>query len=382
MPRKAWRPSSSDAHLISRVNDKPRRDVEPALLRLRQYTENALKFNSAGPPWHRGIVALAGVLGALLLGRMFQPVEAIAVAPALALFMTLSDTEAPLHLRLRMLVMSSAGMAVGGGLTLGLGADNPVLLTLLLLLVALSGLGSVIGPPFQQATRFAVVIALLMGVTKGVGLTDFYAILLSTAALVALCRVVENRIAPDQRMGDFKSIKEAVFALRSARVFLPRFVLFYILAAAAGYVMGRSIDRVHPTWVTVTVIVVMWSDAQRSYQRILQRVVGTIVGAALALGLIELVTDQRVLGSVAAAMIFFLPHFIRRNYWLHSGLMVVFVMVALDLWSGETFSVELVIERVGDVLAGCALALLGTLCAFWRSQPLLANMAAPDNQPK
>ncbi len=378
MPRKAWRPSSSDARPISRVSDEPHRHVEPALLRLRQYTEDALRVKAAGPPWHRGIVALAGVLGALLLGRMFHPVESIAVAPALALFMTLSDTEAPLHVRLRMLFMTATGMALGGGLTLWLGVDSLLLLALLLMLVALAGLGSVIGPPFQQATRFAVVIALLMGVTKGVGLQDFYGMLISAAVWVALCRVIENALAPDQRMGDFRSLKEAVFALRSARKFLPRFVLCYVLAAAAAYVMGRSIDRVHPTWVTVTVIVVMWSDAQRSYQRILQRVVGTIVGAALALVLIKLVADERVLGTVAALMIFFLPHFIRRNYWLHSGLMVVFVMVALDLWSGQVFSVDLVVERVGDVLAGCALALLGTLCAFWRAQSPIASAANPD----
>lgn len=360
------------------MSDEPHRHVEAALLRLRQYTEDALKLKSAGPPWHRGIVALVGVLGALLLGRMFHPVEAIAVAPALALFMTLSDTEAPLHLRLRMLLMTAAGMGVGGGLTLWLGADSPVLLVLLLMLVALAGIGSIIGPPIQQATRFAVVIALLMGVTKGVGLADFYGLLLSAAGLVALCRVVESLLAPDRRMGEFKSLKEAVFALRAARGYLPRFMLWYVLAAAAGYTMGRAIDRVHPTWVTVTVIVVMWSDAQRSYQRILQRVVGTIVGAALALGLIELVKDERVLGTVAGLMIFFLPHFIRRNYWLHSGLMVVFVMVALDLWSGDTFSVALIIERVGDVLAGCALALLGTLCAFSRGQALVAKAALPE----
>jgi uncharacterized membrane protein YgaE (UPF0421/DUF939 family) len=360
------------------VSDKPHRHVEAALLRLRQYTEDALKFKSQGPPWHRGIVALAGVLGALLLARMFHPVEAIAVAPALALFMTLSDTEAPLHLRLRMLLMSVVGMGMGGGLTLWLGADNPVLLALLLIFVAVAALGSVIGPPYQQATRFAVVIALLMGVTRGIGLSDFYGMLMAAAALVALCRAVESLAAPDQRMGDFRSLKQAVFALRSARDLLPRFVLCYLLAAAAGYVMGRSIDRVHPTWVTVTVIVVMWSDAQRSYQRILQRVVGTLVGAALALLLIELVSDVRVLGTVAASMVFFLPHFIRRNYWLHTGLMVVFVMVSLDLWSQQAFTVDILIERVGDVLAGCAMALLGTLCAFSRTQARVANASAPD----
>jgi uncharacterized membrane protein YgaE (UPF0421/DUF939 family) len=358
------------------MSDVRRPHVEAALLRLRQYTEDALKFNRAGPPWHRGLVALAGVLGALGLARyLFHPVESIAVAPAMALFMTLADTEAPLHLRLRMLVMTAAGIAFGGGMTLLFGTDSPWLALVFLVIVVVAGLGSVIGPPFQQASRFTAVVALLMTVTKGIDLTDFAGMLLSTAVLVGLCRSAEHLLAPDQRMGDFRSLKDGIFLLRTARSYLPRFVVCYALAALAGYAMGRSLDKVHPTWVTVTVIVVMWPDAQRSYQRILQRVVGTLVGALLALGLIELAGDVRVLSIVAALMLYFLPHFIRRNYWLHTGLMMIFVMVSLDLWSQQAFSPDILVERVGDVLAGCALALLGTLAAFARLQAVLRGAA-------
>ena len=109
MPRKAWRPSSSDAHLISRVSKEPHRHVEAALLRLRQYTEDALKLKSARAALaSRHVVALTGVLGALLLGRMFHPVEARSRwHRRWRVFMTLSDTEAPLHLRLRMLLMTA-----------------------------------------------------------------------------------------------------------------------------------------------------------------------------------------------------------------------------------------------------------------------------------
>jgi hypothetical protein len=360
------------------VND-PAPRATPALLRLRQYTEDALSLNRSGPPWHRGIVALASVLGALLVSRLFHPVEAVAVAPALALFMTLADAEAPLHLRLQMLLMAAIGMAVGGGLVLYLGINSLVLEVCLVVIVALAGIGSIIGPPYQQATRFAAVVGLLITVTVGIGLADFFGMVLSALALVAFCRTVEHLMAPDQRVGDFRSIKGAVFALRAARGYLPRFVISYVLAASAGWVMGRTVDESHPTWVTVSVIVVMWPDAQRSYQRILQRVVGTIVGAAVALLLISLARDARVLGSVAALMLYFLPHFIRRNYWLHTGLMMVFVMVSLDLWSSTTFTPHVLIERVGDVLVGCALALLGTFCAFTRIQERMLQAGTSAN---
>lgn len=379
MRKRAWRPSSKN-DLPNFVASEAPSKTTPALLRLRNYTEDALKIGSGGPPWHRGIVALVCVLGALLIGRAEGGRGALAVAPALAVFMTLADTEGALVLRLEMLLLTALGVTVGGLAGLWFGAQPVAFAVVFLLLVAIAGVGSVIGPPFQQASRFCVVVGLLVSLVK-VDVAELLAMVASTTVLVAAVRGIEHLIAPDHKTGDFRSVKEAVFVVRAGRWALIRFVSAYVLAAACGWVIGRTADAVHPTWVTVTVVVVMWADAHRSYQRVLQRVVGTLAGGVVTLLLTTLVTDTRVLGAVAALMLFFLPHFIRRNYWLHTGLMVVFVMVALDLWSGSRFSTHLILERIGDVLLGCVLALAGTVLAFAAMHARIADAAQVPGDP-
>jgi uncharacterized membrane protein YgaE (UPF0421/DUF939 family) len=353
----------------------------PALLRLRNYTEDALKVSAAGPPWHRGVVAVVSVLGALWIGHSEGAHGGLAVGPALAVFMTLADTEGALKLRLEMLLLAALGMTVGGLLGLWLASAPIILGGVFLVLVALAGIGSFIGPPFQQAGRFCIIVGLLVSLVK-VDANELLVMIALTAALVASARTVEHLIAPDQKTGDFRSAKEAVFVIRAGRWHLLRFVTAYVLAAAIGWVIGRTADAVHPTWVTVTVVVVMWADAHRSYQRVLQRVVGTLAGALVTLLLTSLVTNARVLEVIAAMLLFFLPHFIRRNYWLHTGLMVIFVMISLDLWSGKQFSTHLILERVGDVLLGCLLALLGTVVAFAAIHARIAKTQSdPDGEP-
>jgi uncharacterized membrane protein YccC len=62
--------------------------------------------------------------------------------------------------------------------------------------------------------------------------------------------------------------------------------------------------------------------------------------------------------------------------------MVIFVMISLDLWSGKQFSTHLILERVGDVLLGCLLALLGTVVAFAAIHARIAKTQSdPDGEP-
>jgi uncharacterized membrane protein YccC len=76
---------------------------------------------------------------------------------------------------------------------------------------------------------------------------------------------------------------------------------------------------------------------------------------------------------VNVVLIVFLPHFVRRNYWLHTALMVLFVFLALDLSELADAGFWVMQERVRDVLLGCLLAYLGTVAAFY---------GQPDRDPR
>ncbi len=377
MPRKGSPPSSKSARQSS-VDGDDHRDQSPALLRLRNYTADALKVEGTGPPWHRGCVAIAGVLGALAIGQMFDLREALAIAPALAVFMTLADVEGPLRLRLATLALASSGMTVGALAGLVLASDPLALGAVFIGLAAIAAVASSIGPPYQPAGRFTLVVALFMSLVHGADAKRLVELALAVSAWVALLRLIENVIAPDARIGEFKSLKEALFTLRAGRWHLYRFVLAYVFAAGLGYALGRMIDAVHPSWVTASVVVVMWSDAHRSYLRVVQRIIGTLAGALITLVMTSLVSDARIIAAIAVVLLYFVPHFIKRNYWLHSGLMLVLVMLSLDIWSGSQFSSHVLLQRICDVLLGCALALLGTVLAFAGVQERLREAASAD----
>jgi hypothetical protein len=349
------------------------------LVRWRSYAEGALAVAGAGPPWHRGIVAVATLVAAVLIGLLSNIPMATVVAPALAFFMTMADVEGPLGTRVAMLGWSSAFVAVAGFASI-LCANAPIEFGVVFAgLTFIAGVLAWAGSPFLQASRYAVVVGLLLTNTRGLGVLDYLVLLLAAVVIALGARSIESAWAPDQKRGDFSTPRQAWFKLRAARPLLWRYALSYTVMAGFAWVLGRLVDQVHPTWLTVSTLVVMWPDAVRSYQRILQRVFGTIAGALVAVTLISVLRDRVVLSVVALAMAFFLPHFIRRNYWLHSGLVVVFVLVALHVSSGDPMIKHAVAERIGDVLLGCVFAMLGTLAAFGPGHRRAAKAAARAN---
>jgi uncharacterized membrane protein YccC len=329
-----------------------------------RFTGNALALSSAGPPWHRGVGAVVNILAAIALGLYSGNPLAVVIAPALALFATLSDTEGPITRRLDILAWTIAGVAIGG-ITGVLLVEQPLwFAALFLAMVYVAGMLAWAGPPFLQASRFAVVAALLINSARIVPLALFLELLAGVAIVAAITRIVEHTLVPDKKAGDYASLRQAYFKLRAARPLIWRYALCYVLVCGAAWALGKNFDSVHPTWATVSAVVAMWPDAARSYQRVVQRIFGTLAGAAISLVLIRIVHGPLMLAGVAAAMAFCLPHFVRRNYWLHSGLMVIFVLLALDVSSEAGFTRHVVVERIGDVLLGSMLAFAGTVLAF------------------
>jgi uncharacterized membrane protein YccC len=64
----------------------------------------------------------------------------------------------------------------------------------------------------------------------------------------------------------------------------------------------------------------------------------------------------------------FVPHYVRKRYWLHTALIALLVLLAYDLataaGSGDDNMSVLFIERLADVSLGAILALIGTAIAF------------------
>ncbi len=332
---------------------------------LRIFVARALVIGSDGPPWHRGVVALAGICAAVAIGQLAAHPAGHYVTPACAFLMTLADMEGRISRRLKILGVATIAMAIAGEFALLLAPHTGWYECLLVLLALIAGSAAWAGSPWLQSTRFALLTALLIGNAPGLGLLEFPGLLVMAALAIALARYLENYFVADTREGEYCSWRRARYVLKLVRPLALRFALAYTLAGACGYLLGKSVDSVHPTWVTVSTFVTMWPGLARSYERIVQRIFGTLIGAVVSLALVHLISDIHVLTVIGLALLFFVPHFLRRNYWLHSALVLVFILIAVQINALSSMGTqELISERIRDVLIGCALAVIGTLFAF------------------
>ena len=80
-----------------------------------------------------------------------------------------------------------------------------------------------------------------------------------------------------------------------------RFALAYAAAAAVALWIGLTLEPLRAVWVVTTTLIVMQADARASYQRIVERIMGTFAGVLIAwliaVAGVESVRRARTLGS-------------------------------------------------------------------------------------
>ena len=106
----------------------------------------------------------------------------------------------------------------------------------------------------------------------------------------------------------------------------------------------------------------------------------------IAAWVITVATHSLVLISLAILIVApFIPHHIGNRYWLHTALIALLVLLAYDLTELKTEGLNaqgmagLLMERMKDILLGCAMALIGTVMAFPRD-PSPAAACRPRNK--
>ncbi len=329
-----------------------------------RYVRESLAINPGGPPWHRGFVAVGNIAMAILLAWLLHTPAAAYLAVAYGLLYTLSDAEGTLGMRLHAIAWATAFMGVGSISAYLLRGDPAAIVPVFCVGTFVAGVLSWAGLPFIRAPRFGMIVFCIV---LAIDIASWQRLLLllagTTATAVALV-VLDHALLPDKTRTQYSTLRVAWGLINSDRYTVLRFAVCYVVAAAIGWMAGRAIDEVHPTWVAVSVLVVMWPDWQKSHQRVLQRVFGSIVGAGLAMAIAPHIDDPRVLIALIIGLFFFVPVGVRRNYWLHCMLMALVIFLGMKLASDAGFTREAVEERVADIVLGSLIALLGTLFAF------------------
>ncbi len=142
------------------------------------------------------------------------------------------------------------------------------------------------------------------------------------------------------------------------------------LVGVSGYFIGRYFELSNPSWILLTSVVILKPDYRTSKQRFSLRIIGTLIGVLIGVGLHVL--DLGPYGEIAvfALSLQLAFAFIERNYAISSALFSVFILFLYAYQQIDFF--ESALFRVVDTLIGAFLAFVSVryLITFWEHQAL------------
>ncbi len=147
-----------------------------------------------------------------------------------------------------------------------------------------------------------------------------------------------------------------------------RHALRLSVVAMAGFALGNYFSLQNPYWILVTVVVILRPSYGLTKTRSKDRILGTLIGGAIALGVVQITHDTVILGIFGFISLLTAFSMVQRNYRAAAvfiTLSVVFVYALLDpnIWRVVQF-------RIVDTLIGASLATLGILF-LWPSWEIM-----------
>ncbi|WP_433546372.1 FUSC family protein [Streptomyces sp. CA-294286] len=269
-----------------------------------------------------------------------------------------------------------------------------------LAVLALPKEGAVLtGPARRAESRLIALLRDVVETARGTGTTDAVGtrdrrnlkdedrpayVTARRAAVRAARRVArhpEHRADPDDHLHRPTVLELVPVALRLMRAELRRDspVLRHALRVAAvsasGYVLGTALPLGHGYWVPMAAVMVMRPDFSQTYSRAVARFGGTLLGVALATGLVQLAHPGTELSAALAVVSAFLMFLLLRTGYAVSQVCVAAYVVFL-LGMGGLQWTQTVPERVVLTLAGGLLAMLAyAIYPAWETPRLRTRLA-------
>lgn len=142
-----------------------------------------------------------------------------------------------------------------------------------------------------------------------------------------------------------------------------RFSLRVAIAALVGFGVSKFIAVSHHSyWILMTTIYMLKPSFSLTRQRNIERIVGTLAGGAIGIGLLLLVHDKNVLFALLVLLMLGTYSLIRTQYLAAVAFMTPFLLIFFH-FMGMGIR-EVVEERVVDTLLGCIIALLAGYLLF------------------
>lgn len=128
------------------------------------------------------------------------------------------------------------------------------------------------------------------------------------------------------------------------------------IAIVFGYLLGFLFDIQNTYWILLTIIVIMRPSYGLTKERSKNRIIGTLIGAIIAMGIV-LLTQNVVLYSVLAFVSLILAFsLIQQNYKSAAALITISIIFVYSLMNPNAF--EVIQYRVIDTVIGATIALV------------------------
>ncbi|QQX77665.1 MULTISPECIES: FUSC family protein [Aequorivita] len=135
-----------------------------------------------------------------------------------------------------------------------------------------------------------------------------------------------------------------------------------------GYGVGMMFSVQNPYWILLTLIVIMRPTFGLTKTRSKERTIGTLIGGALAVGIVLITQNTTVYGILAIVSLVIAFSMVQRNYKAAATFITLSVVFIYALLRPDIFNV--IQYRVMDTLIGAGLATLGNLLLWpaWEIQ--------------
>jgi uncharacterized membrane protein (TIGR01666 family) len=143
------------------------------------------------------------------------------------------------------------------------------------------------------------------------------------------------------------------------------------LAALAGYTVGWFFPLGHSYWILLTVIVILKPAYSLTKQRNVERLAGTVIGAALGATLLFFIQDNTAILILMTITMAGAYSFLRKQYFVSMILMTLYLLLMFHLLYPNDFTAILK-ERIIDTAIGSALAFIFSflLSPIWEHEQI------------
>ncbi|RZL46314.1 MAG: FUSC family protein, partial [Pedobacter sp.] len=141
-----------------------------------------------------------------------------------------------------------------------------------------------------------------------------------------------------------------------------------------GFVVAKSLDFAHSYWILLTILVISKPGFSLTKERNFQRLIGTVVGAFIGMGILVYIHDKNTLFVILLVCMIGSYSFQRKNYVVSVLFMTPYILVLFDFLGMGSLSIAR--ERIYDTLIGSGIALLASYSLFpnWEHEKLKEAM--------